>query len=47
MVRLSDLHPEEAERMLQRAEQLRRRNFDYEATPWLTPRAACPSRESP
>ncbi|MYD53576.1 MAG: selenoprotein B glycine/betaine/sarcosine/D-proline reductase [Chloroflexi bacterium] len=38
MVRLSDLHPEEAEHMLQRAEQLRRRNFDHEATPWLTPR---------
>ena len=37
MVRLSDLHPEEAEHMLQRAEQLRRRNFDHEATPWITP----------
>ena len=37
MVRLSDLHPEEAEHMLQRAEQLRRRQFDFEATPWLTP----------
>ena len=36
MVRLSDLHPEEAEHMLQRAEQLRRRNFDHEATPWIT-----------
>ena len=37
MVRLSDLHPEEAEHMLQRAEQLRRRGFDHEATPWITP----------
>ncbi len=36
MVRLSDLHPEEAEHMLQRAGQLRRRNFDHEATPWIT-----------
>ncbi len=44
MVRLSDLHPEEAERMLQRAEQLRRRNFDYEATPWLTPKPLSESR---
>ena len=37
MVRLSDLHPEEAEHMLQRAEQLRRRQFDFEATPWIVP----------
>ena len=37
MVRLSDLHPEEAEHMLQRAEQLRRRRFDHDATPWITP----------
>lgn len=37
MVRLSDLHPEEAEHMLQRAEGLRRRNFDHDATPWITP----------
>ena len=37
MVRLSDLHPEEAEHMLQRADQLRRRGFDHEATPWITP----------
>lgn len=36
MVRLSDLHPEEAEHMLQRAEQLRRREFDHDATPWIT-----------
>lgn len=44
MVRLSDLHPEEAERMLQRADQLRRRNFDHEATPWLTPNPLSESR---
>lgn len=44
MVRLSDLHPEEAERMLQRAEQLRQRNFDHEATPWLTPKPLSESR---
>ena len=44
MVRLSDLHPEEAERMLQRADQLRRRNFDHEATPWLTPKPLSESR---
>lgn len=37
MVRLSDLHPEEAEHMLQRAEQLRRRKFDHAATPWIVP----------
>ena len=37
MVRLSDLHPEEAEHMLQRAEGLRRREFDFDATPWITP----------
>ena len=37
MVRLSDLHPEEAEHMLQRAEGLRRREFDFAATPWITP----------
>ena len=37
MVRLSDLHPEEAEHMLQRAEGLRRREFDFDATPWIAP----------
>ena len=37
MVRLSDLHPEEAEHMLQRAEGLRRREFRFDATPWITP----------
>ena len=37
MVRLSDLHPEEAEHMLQRAAQLRGRQFDVEATPWIAP----------
>ena len=37
MVRLRDLHPEEAEHMLQRAEQLRRRQFDVDATPWIVP----------
>ncbi len=37
MVRLSDLHPEEAEHMLQRAEGLRRQQFDFDATPWITP----------
>ncbi|MCY4617377.1 MAG: glycine/sarcosine/betaine reductase selenoprotein B family protein [Chloroflexi bacterium] len=37
MVRLSDLHPEEAEHMLQRAEGLRRREFDFDATSWITP----------
>ncbi len=37
MVRLSDLHPEEAEHMLQRAEGLRQQEFDFDATPWITP----------
>ena len=37
MVRLSDLHPEEAEHILQRAEQLRRRQFEHDATPWIAP----------
>ncbi len=37
MVRLDDLHPEEAERMRGRAEGLRRRQFDFDATPWITP----------
>ena len=44
MVRLSDLHPEEAEHMLQRAEQLRRRQFDHDATPWITPRPLTESK---
>ena len=44
MVRLSDLHPEEAEHMLQRAKQLRQRQFDHAATPWITPRPLTESR---
>lgn len=44
MVRLSDLHPEEAQHMLQRAEQLRRRQFDHDATPWITPRPLTESK---
>ena len=44
MVRLSDLHPEEAEHMLQRAAQLRRRDFDFDATPWITPKPLAESR---
>ncbi len=37
MVRLSDLHPEEAAHMRARAAGLRRTNFDPDATPWLSP----------
>ena len=44
MVRLRDLHPEEAEHMLQRAAQLRRREFDHGATPWIVPRPLAESR---
>ena len=44
MVRLSDLHPEEAQHMLQRAEQLRRRQIDHDATPWITPRPLAESK---
>ena len=43
MVRLSELHPEEAEHMLGRAALLKRSGFDFDATPWITPR---PLRES-
>ena len=43
MVRLSDLHPEEAQHMLGRAALLQRSGFDFDATPWLTPK---PLRES-
>ena len=44
MVRLSDLHPEEAEHMLARAAGLRRRQFDFEATPWIAPRSLAQSK---
>lgn len=44
MVRLSDLHPEEAKHMRARAEQLRRREFDLDATPWITPPPLAESR---
>ena len=44
MVRLSDLHPEEAEHMLQRAEGLRRRQFDHAATPWIAPSSLAESK---
>ena len=37
MVRLSDLHPEEAEHMRARADGLRRSGFDVDATPWIDP----------
>lgn len=43
MVRLSELHPEEAEHMLGRAALLKRSTFDFSATPWITPK---PLRES-
>ena len=43
MVRLSELHPEEAQHMLGRAALLQRSGFDFDATPWITPK---PLRES-
>jgi len=43
MVRLSELHPEEAEHMLGRAALLKRSSFDFDATPWIMPK---PLRES-